>query len=46
MSAQPTAANQNAWIAAFRDELSKPEYKDIEIVDEVYGYDNDRRRST
>ena len=43
VSAQPTAANQNAWIAAFRDELSKPEYKDIEIVDEVYGYDNEQK---
>ena len=43
MSAQPTAANQNAWIAAFRDELRKPEYKDIEIVDEVYGYDNEQK---
>src|SRR5262245_43817722 len=39
VSAQPTAANQNAWIAAFRDELSKPEHKNIEIVDEVYGQD-------
>ena len=27
VSAQATAANQNAWIAAFRDELRKPEYK-------------------
>jgi len=35
VSAQPTAANPNAWIAAFRDEMKK--YKDIEIVDEVYG---------
>ena len=43
VSAQPTAANQNAWIAAFRDELSKPEYKDIEIVDEVYGHDNEQK---
>lgn len=43
VSAQPTAANQNAWIAAFRDELSKPEYKDIQIVDEVYGYDNEQK---
>jgi rhamnose transport system substrate-binding protein len=41
VSAQPTAANQNAWIAAFRDELKK--YKDIEIVDEVYGYDNEQK---
>jgi rhamnose transport system substrate-binding protein len=43
VSAQPTAANQNAWIAAFRAELKKPEYKDIEIVDEVYGYDNEQK---
>jgi rhamnose transport system substrate-binding protein len=41
VSAQPTAANQNAWIAAFRDEISK--HKDIEIVDEVYGYDNEQK---
>src|ERR1700720_2165830 len=31
VSAQPTAANQNAWSKSFRDELKK--YKDIEIVD-------------
>lgn len=41
VSAQPTAANQNAWIAAFREEVKK--YKDIEIVDEVYGYDNEQK---
>lgn len=43
VSAQPTAANQNAWIAAFRDELSKPDYKEMEIVDEVYGQDNEQK---
>jgi rhamnose transport system substrate-binding protein len=43
VSAQPTAANQNAWIAAFRDELSKPEYSGMEIVDEVYGQDNEQK---
>jgi rhamnose transport system substrate-binding protein len=41
VSAQPTAANQNLWIEAFKDEMSK--YKDIEIVDTVYGYDNEQR---
>ena len=41
VSAQPTAANQNAWIAAFREEAKK--YKGIEIVDEVYGYDNEQK---
>jgi rhamnose transport system substrate-binding protein len=43
VSAQATAANQNAWIKAFRDELSKPEYSGIEIVDEVYGNDNEQQ---
>jgi rhamnose transport system substrate-binding protein len=41
VSAQPTAANQNAWIAAFKDEMSK--YKDAQIVDTVYGYDNEQK---
>ena len=41
VSAQPTAANQNAWIAAFRDEIKK--HPNIEIVDEVYGYDNEQK---
>ncbi|MBN9511625.1 MAG: substrate-binding domain-containing protein [Alphaproteobacteria bacterium] len=41
VSAQPTAANQNAWIAAFRGEMRK--YPDITIVDEVYGYDNEQK---
>jgi rhamnose transport system substrate-binding protein len=41
VSAQPTAANQNAWIAAFREEMKK--HPDIEIVDEVYGYDNEQK---
>jgi len=43
VSAQATAANQNAWIKAFRNELSKPEYSGIEIVDEVYGNDNEQQ---
>lgn len=41
VSAQPTAANQNAWIAAFRDEMKK--YPGIKIVDEVYGYDSEQK---
>ena len=41
VSAQPTAANQNAWIAAFREEMKK--HPGIEIVDEVYGYDNEQK---
>ncbi|MDQ2803950.1 MAG: substrate-binding domain-containing protein, partial [Pseudomonadota bacterium] len=41
VSAQPTAANQNAWIAAFRAELKK--YPGMQVVDEVYGYDNEQK---
>ncbi len=41
VSAQPTAANQNLWIAAFKDEIAK--YKDLTIVDTVYGYDNEQK---
>jgi rhamnose transport system substrate-binding protein len=41
VSAQPTAANQNAWIAAFRAGMKK--YPGIQIVDEVYGYDNEQK---
>jgi rhamnose transport system substrate-binding protein len=41
VSAQPTAANQNAWIAAFRAEIAK--HPNIQVVDEVYGYDNEQK---
>jgi hypothetical protein len=41
VSARPTAANQNARITAFRDELKQ--YPDIQVVDEVYGYDNEQK---
>jgi len=41
VSAQPTAANQNLWIESFKDELKK--HKDIEVVDTVYGYDNEQK---
>lgn len=43
VSAQPTSANQNAWIKAFRAEMSKPEYAEFKIVDEVYGYDDEQK---
>jgi rhamnose transport system substrate-binding protein len=41
VSAQPTAANQNLWIEAFKDEIGK--HKDLTIVDTVYGYDNEQK---
>lgn len=40
LSASPDAANQNAWIASLKEVMSKDEkYKDIQIVDTVYGDD-------
>jgi rhamnose transport system substrate-binding protein len=41
VSAQPTAANQNLWIEAFKDEISK--YPGLTLVDTVYGYDNEQK---
>jgi len=41
VSAQPTAANQNLWIESFKDEMKK--YPDVQIVDTVYGYDNEQK---
>jgi rhamnose transport system substrate-binding protein len=39
LSATPDAANQNAWIAAMQEALKGDKYKDIELVDIVYGDD-------
>lgn len=39
ISAQSTAAGQNAWIAAAAAEAEKPEYADMELVKTVYGND-------
>ncbi len=40
LSATPDAANQNAWIASFREVLgSHDKYKDLVLVDTVYGDD-------
>jgi rhamnose transport system substrate-binding protein len=43
LSATPNATNQNAWIELMRDELEKPEYEGIELVDVVYGNDEDQK---
>ena len=43
LSATSTAPNQNEWIKWMEDELSKPEYKDIELVATVYGDDEDEK---
>lgn len=39
LSAGPTMANQNTWIAWMLEELAKPEYADMELAAIVYGMD-------
>jgi rhamnose transport system substrate-binding protein len=39
ISAQSTAAGQNAWIAAAAEEAKKPEYSGMKLVKTVYGND-------
>jgi rhamnose transport system substrate-binding protein len=39
VSATSQATNQNAWIKWMYEEVKKPEYKDMEIVEVVYGDD-------
>jgi rhamnose transport system substrate-binding protein len=43
LSATSTAPNQNEWIKWMEDELTKPEYADIELVATVYGDDDDEK---
>ncbi|MQA87799.1 MAG: rhamnose ABC transporter substrate-binding protein [Streptosporangiales bacterium] len=43
LSATPNATNQNTWIKYMKDELSKPEYKDMELVKVAYGNDDDQK---
>lgn len=44
LSASANATNQNAWIEMMEAELaSNPEYADIELVDVVYGDDDDQK---
>ncbi|MCB6180058.1 substrate-binding domain-containing protein [Rhodobacter sp. Har01] len=39
LSASPDAANQNAWIEAMKEVLKGDKYKDLKLVDVVYGND-------
>ena len=39
LSASPDAANQNAWIEAMKEALKGDKYKDLKLVDVVYGND-------
>ncbi|MFD8496601.1 rhamnose ABC transporter substrate-binding protein [Amycolatopsis sp. NPDC059657] len=42
LSATANATNQNAWIAIMKDELAKPKYAGLKLVDTVYGNDEDQ----
>ncbi len=43
LSATSTAPNQNAWIEVMKEEVKKPEYSKLELVDVVYGDDDDTK---
>jgi rhamnose transport system substrate-binding protein len=43
LSATQTAANQNAWIAAFEEVLATPEYANIVNLETVYGDDQSEK---
>jgi rhamnose transport system substrate-binding protein len=42
LSAASTATNQNAWIGFMKNELSLPQYKNMQLVKTVYGNDDDQ----
>jgi rhamnose transport system substrate-binding protein len=46
LSATPNATNQNTWIKFMKDELTKPEYKNIKLVKVAYGNDDDQKSFT
>ena len=46
LSASTTATNQNTWIDFMKDELTKPEYKDMKLVKVAYGNDDDAKSLT
>lgn len=46
LSATSTAPNQNEWIDLMKTELQKPEYAKLELVDTVYGDDQDEKSYT
>ena len=43
LSATSTAPNQNAWIEVMKTELEKDEYANLELVEVVYGDDDDTK---
>lgn len=46
LSATSTAPNQNEWIALMQEALKKPDYSTLELVDTVYGDDDDQKSYT
>jgi rhamnose transport system substrate-binding protein len=46
LSATANATNQNTWIGFMKDELGKPEYKDMKLVKVAYGDDDDQKSFT
>ncbi len=40
LSAESTATNQNSWIKYMKQELTKPQYKNMKLVKIVYGNDD------
>ncbi|MDI5963807.1 rhamnose ABC transporter substrate-binding protein [Streptomyces sp. SL13] len=40
LSAAQTATNQNTWIGYMKDELKKPQYKNVKLVKIAYGNDD------
>ncbi len=46
LSATSSATNQNAWIAVMKTELQKPEYSKLQLVETVYGNDDDTKSYT
>ena len=43
LSATPNATNQNTWIKFMKDELTKPQYKNMKLVKVAYGDDDDQK---
>jgi rhamnose transport system substrate-binding protein len=43
LSATSTAPNQNAWIEVMREVLTQPEYANLDLVEVVYGDDDDTK---
>jgi rhamnose transport system substrate-binding protein len=43
LSATANATNQNTWIKFMKEELKKPDYKDIRLVKVAYGDDDDQK---